>query len=80
MNEDKAKNLMAIAENLIQSIKQYDKDFKMEKEEYHTCVLTGYRDTAFGIFFSLFMLNHIPSGEFHRRVFEMDKAIYKKIP
>ena len=62
MNEDKAKSLMAIADGLIQSIKSYDRDFNMAKEEYHTCVLTGYRDSAFGILFSLFMLNYIPSG------------------
>jgi len=48
-------------------------------EEYHDCALTGYRDTAFGILFALFTLGHIPSGEFHRRVCEMDKEIYKKI-
>lgn len=80
MNEDKATNLLAIADSLIQSIKKYDNDFDVEKEEYHACVLTGYRDTAFGMLFSLFMLGHIPSGEFHRRIHEMDKAIYKKIP
>lgn len=79
MNEDKAKSLMVIADGLIQSIKSYDRDFNMAKEEYHTCVLTGYRDSAFGILFSLFMLNYIPSGEFHRKLYEMDKAIYKKI-
>jgi len=79
MNEDKAKSLMAIAERLIQSIENYDNDFNMEKEEYHTCVLTGYRDSAFGILLSLFLMNYIPSGEFHRKLYEMDRAIYKKI-
>lgn len=79
MNADKAKSLMATAEKLIQSIKDYDKHFNMEKEEYHTCVLTGYRDSAFGILLSLFLMDYIPSGEFHRKVHEMNKAIYKKI-
>lgn len=79
MNEDKAKSLMAIVERLIQSIEDYDKHFNMEKEEYHTCVLTGYRDSAFGILLSLFLMDYIPSGEFHRKLYEMDRAIYKKI-
>lgn len=79
MNEDKAKDLLAIADGLIQSIKNYDRNFNLAREEYHGCVLTGYRDSAFGILLSLFVLNYIPSGEFHRKLFEMDKAIYKKI-
>lgn len=79
MSEDKAKSLMKIVEGLIESIKDYDRDFDFAKEEYHDCVLTGYRDSAFGILFSLFILGHIPSGEFHRKVHAMDKEIYKKI-
>lgn len=79
MNEDKAKDLLAIADGLIKSIKNYDKDFNLARDEYHNCVLTGYRDSAFGILFSLFTLNYIPSGEFHRKLHEMNKAIYKKI-
>lgn len=79
MCEGKAKNLMANVERLIESIKDYDRDFDFAKEMYHDCVLTGYRDTAFGILFALFMLSHITSGDFHRKVCEMDKEIYKKI-
>ena len=80
LNNEKADGLLVIADGLIQSIKEYDRDFKMDKEEHHDCVLTGYRDSAFGILFSLFIMGHIPSGTFHRKVHEMDKAIYKKIP
>lgn len=79
MSEHKAKSLMKMVEGLIESIKDYDRNFDFAKEEYHDCALTGYRDTAFGILFSLFTLGHIPSGEFHRKVCEMDKEIYKKI-
>lgn len=79
MGEDKAKNLMAIVEGLIQSITDYDKNFDFAKDEHHDCALTGYRDTAFGMLFALFILGHIPSGEFHRKVHEMDKEVYKKI-
>ena len=79
LDNENAEGLLAIANSLIQSIKEYDRKFKFEKEEYHDCVLTGYRDSAFGILFSLFIMNHITSGDFHRKVFDMDKAIYKKI-
>ena len=79
LDNENAEGLLAIANSLIQSIKEYDRKFKFEKEEYHDCALTGYRDSAFGILFSLFIMNHITSGDFHRKVFDMDKAIYKKI-
>lgn len=79
LSDEKAGSLMNTADGLIQSIKDYDRNFYFENEVHHDCVLTGYRDTAFGILFSLFMLNYITSGDFHRKIFDMDKAIYKKI-
>ena len=59
LNDKKAGSLLATADGLIQSIKDYDRNFYFENEAHHDCVLTGYRDTAFGILFSLFILNFV---------------------
>lgn len=79
LSDEMAGSLMTTADGLIQSIKNYDRNFYFENEAHHDCVLTGYRDTAFGILFSLFMLNYITSGDFHRKICDMNTAIYKKI-
>lgn len=75
----KDKELMGIVGGFIKSIKEYDKHFNMKFDSEHACVLVGYRDSAFGILFSLFTLNHISSGDLHRKLNELNTAIYKKI-
>lgn len=75
----KDKELMGIVDGFIKSIKEYDKHFNMKFDSEHACVLTGYCDSAFGILFSLFTLNHISSGDLHRKLHELNTAIYKKI-
>lgn len=77
--ENNAEAMMQVVKNLIQAITHYDKNFDFEKDEQHDCVLAGYRDTAFGILLTLFMMGKISSGDFHRAIFDMNKAIYKKI-
>lgn len=79
MEKDKLSELMGIVDGLARSIREYDSHFNMKCEKEHACVLAGFRDTAFGILFSLFVQNHIPSGEFHRKLHEINSSLYKKI-
>ncbi len=75
----KVDGLMAIVDGFIKSIKTYDERFNMKSDSGHACVMAGYRDSGFGILFSLFTQNLISSGDFHRKLHELNSALYKKI-
>lgn len=66
-------------DGFIQSIKEYDKQFNMKYDNQQACVMAGYRDSGFGILFSLFTQSLITSGEFHRKLHELNTELYKKI-
>lgn len=72
---DKEKQLMALVDCFIDSIKKYDRRFNIKYKDEHVFVLAGYRDSGFGILFSLFAQNQIPSGEFHRKLHELNSAL-----
>lgn len=79
MSNDKVNELMGVVDGFIQSIQKYDRHFNMKFDREHDCIMAGYRDSGFGILFSLFTLNQISSGEFHRKLHELNTALYKKI-
>lgn len=79
MTQEKAKELMVIVDGFIKSIKEYDGHYNMKYDNQQACVMAGYRDSGFGILFSLFTLNQIPAGDFHRKLHELNSALYKKI-
>lgn len=79
MTKAKVNELMTIVDGFIRSIKEYDGHFYMKSSCEQDCVMAGYRDSGFGILFSLFTLDQIPAGDFHRKLHELNSALYKKI-
>jgi len=79
MSNDKFNELMGIVDGFAKAIKSYDKHYDMKYEREHDCVMAAYRDSAFGILFSLFTQNRITSGEFHRKLHEINTALYNRI-
>lgn len=79
MATGKVNELMVIVDGFTRSIKEYDGHFNMKSDCEQGCVMAGYRDSGFGILFTLFTLDHIPAGDFHRKLHELNCALYKKI-
>lgn len=79
MSNDKLNELMGIVDGFAKAIKEYDRHFDMRHEREHDCVMAGYRDSAFGILFALFTQNLITSGDFHRKLQEINTALYNRI-
>lgn len=79
MKKNKLSELMGIVDGLAKLTREYDGHFNMECEKEHACILAGYRDSAFGILFSLLMQSLITTGEFHRKLHEINSSLYKKI-
>ncbi len=75
----KANELMGIVDGFINSIQQYDGHFNMSSQTKENCVMSGYRDSAFGILLSLLTLDHITSGDFHRKLHKLNTEFYRKI-
>ena len=78
MSDDNVKHLLGTVDDLTESIRKYDGHFNV-KPGHETCVMSAWRDSAFGILLSLFTLNHITAGEFHRRLHEINSAFYEKV-
>lgn len=79
MSDDNAKHLLGTVDELTESIRKYDGHFNVESG-HETCVISAWRDSAFGILLSLFTLNHITAGDFHRRLHALNSEFYKRVP
>lgn len=71
-------NLLAIFDDLVRSISDYDDQFQLDSKEHEKSVLSGYRNSAFGILLSLFQLGHITTADFHYRIYALNSVFFNK--
>lgn len=61
-------HLLGIFDNFVRSIRDYNGHFSFSSPDHEKAMLASYRDSAFGVLFSLFQLGHITTTDFHMRM------------
>lgn len=77
-DDDRISSLLGIFDDYVKFVHDYDDEFKMDSED-EPAMLSGYRNSAFGILFALLHLGHITTGDFHHRLHAMNMAYFEKV-
>lgn len=67
-DDKRVSHLLGVFDDFVRSIRDYDGHFDFSSSDQEKCMLASYRDSAFGILFSLFQLGHITATDFHMRM------------
>lgn len=77
-DDKRISHLLGMFDDHVRSISDYDGRFDFDNKEQEISMLSGYRNSAFGILLSLFQLGHITTGDFHHRMHALNSVFYKK--
>lgn len=75
----RVEHLLGVFDDFVRSIRDYNGHFNFESSEHEACMLSTYRDSAFGILFSLFQLGHITSSDFHMRMKSLYAVYFNRV-
>lgn len=75
--DERISNLLAINDDYVRFVRDYAGQFDMDDGE-DAAMLSGYRNTSFGILFTLLHLGHITTADFHHRMHAMNLVYMKK--
>lgn len=78
-DDKRVSHLLGIFDDFVRSIKDYNGHFNFSTPDHEKAMLAGYRDTAFGILFSLFQLGHITTSDFHMRIQALHSVYFVRI-
>lgn len=77
-DDDRINSLLGIFDDYVKFVRDYDNEFRMDKED-EPAMLSGYRNSAFGILFALLHLGHITTADFHHRLHAMNMVYFEKV-
>ena len=77
-DDKRISNLLGMFDYLVSNISDYDDQFQLDGKENEKSMLSGYRNSAFGILLSLFQLGHITTADFHHRLHALNLVFFKK--
>jgi len=77
-DDDRISSLLGIFDDYVKFVRDYDDEFKMDREA-EPAMLSGYRNSAFGILFALLHLGHITTADFHHRLHAMNLVYFGKV-
>ena len=77
--EDKRiEHLLGFYDDFVRFIRDYDENFELDDKKHEPTVLAGYRNSAFGILFSLLQLGHITTQDFHMRLHALNTVFFRR--
>ena len=77
--EDKRiEHLLGLYDDFVRFIRDYDENFELDDKKHESTVLAGYRNSAFGILFSLLQLGHITTQDFHMRLHALNTVFFRR--
>ena len=77
--DQRISHLLKMFDDYVYSIRDYDENFQLEDQKYEQYVLAAYRNSAFGILFSLFQLGHLTQGDFHMRLHALNSVFFERV-
>ena len=72
-------HLLDMFDDYVYFIRDYDDHFKLDEAEHVRTMLSGYRNSAFGILLSLMQLGHITTMDFHMRLHALNSVFFRKV-
>jgi hypothetical protein len=77
--DERITHLLSNFDDYVHFIKNYDENFELDDKKHEPTVLAGYRNSAFGILYSLFQLGFLTSQDFHMRMHALNTVFYEKV-
>ncbi len=77
--DERINHLLGNFDDYVRFIKDYDENFDLEDKIHEPTVLAGYRNSAFGILYSLFQMGYLTSQDFHMRMHALNTVFYEKV-
>jgi hypothetical protein len=77
--DERITHLLGNFDDYVHFIRDYDENFDLEDKKHEPTVLAGYRNSAFGILYSLFQLGFLSSQDFHMRMHALNTVFYEKV-
>ncbi len=71
-------HLLQIFDDHVRLIKEYDGHFGFASKKEENMMMTGFRNEAYGILFSMFQLGHLTTGDFHMRLHALNTTYFRR--
>lgn len=72
-------HLLDMFDDFVYFVRDYDDNFELDDKNLDKIVLTGYRNTGFGILLALLQLGHITTMDFHMRLHALNSVFFRKV-
>lgn len=76
--DERISNLLAIFDDHVRLILNYDDEFELDYKKQDVSMLAGFRNTAYGMLFALLQLGHITTADFHHRLHALNSTYFAK--
>lgn len=77
--DERITHLLDTFDDYVYFIRDYDENFALDDKKHEPVVLAGYRNSAFGILFTLLQLGHITTMDFHMRMHALNSVFFRKV-
>jgi len=76
--DERISHLLAIFDDHVRLIRNYDDEFEMDSKRDDASMLAGFRNTGYGMLFALLQLGHITTADFHHRMHALNSTYFAK--